>query len=71
MARRRKGDAVSGWICLDKPDEMTSTQFTPDKRDSSSRSPDTAAISRNPSNNSRPRLTNSSSEAGRGVRTTK
>jgi len=26
MARRRKGDAVSGWICLDKPLDMTSTQ---------------------------------------------
>ena len=25
MARRRKGDAVSGWICLDKPYDMTST----------------------------------------------
>ena len=25
MARRKKGDAVSGWICLDKPYEMTST----------------------------------------------
>jgi tRNA pseudouridine55 synthase len=26
MARRRKGDAVSGWICLDKPLDVTSTQ---------------------------------------------
>src|SRR5580704_418303 len=26
MARRRKGDAVSGWICLDKPVGITSTQ---------------------------------------------
>ena len=26
MARRRKGDAVSGWICLDKPIDLTSTQ---------------------------------------------
>ena len=26
MARRRKGDAVSGWICLDKPQGVTSTQ---------------------------------------------
>ena len=26
MARRRKGDAVSGWICLDKPLDLTSTQ---------------------------------------------
>ena len=25
MARRKKGDAVSGWICLDKPYELTST----------------------------------------------
>jgi tRNA pseudouridine55 synthase len=25
MARRRKGDAVSGWICLDKPEGVTST----------------------------------------------
>ncbi len=25
MARRRKGDAVSGWICLDKPYDITST----------------------------------------------
>jgi tRNA pseudouridine55 synthase len=25
VARRRKGDAVSGWICLDKPYDMTST----------------------------------------------
>ncbi len=25
MARRRKGDAVSGWICLDKPSDLTST----------------------------------------------
>ena len=25
MARRRKGDAVSGWICLDKPLDVTST----------------------------------------------
>src|SRR5580698_1174273 len=26
MARRRKGDQVSGWICLDKPLDVTSTQ---------------------------------------------
>src|SRR5450432_4526244 len=26
MARRRKGDAVSGWICLDKPRGLGSTQ---------------------------------------------
>jgi len=26
MARRRKGEAVSGWICLDKPLDLTSTQ---------------------------------------------
>ena len=26
MARRRKGDAVSGWICLDKPSDLGSTQ---------------------------------------------
>ena len=26
MGRRRKGDAVSGWICLDKPLGVTSTQ---------------------------------------------
>ncbi|HZZ32804.1 MAG TPA: tRNA pseudouridine(55) synthase TruB [Phenylobacterium sp.] len=26
MARRRKGDAVNGWICLDKPYDLTSTQ---------------------------------------------
>src|SRR5688572_1297563 len=25
MARRKKGDDVSGWIVLDKPDDMTST----------------------------------------------
>ena len=25
MGRRRKGDAVSGWICLDKPLDLTST----------------------------------------------
>src|SRR5579884_462728 len=25
MARRRKGDAVSRWICLDKPYDLTST----------------------------------------------
>ena len=25
MGRRRKGDAVSGWVCLDKPYEITST----------------------------------------------
>jgi tRNA pseudouridine55 synthase len=25
VARRRKGDAVSGWICLDKPFDLTST----------------------------------------------
>ena len=26
MGRRRKGDAVSGWICLDKPHDLGSTQ---------------------------------------------
>jgi len=26
MGRRKKGDAVSGWICLDKPLDVTSTQ---------------------------------------------
>lgn len=26
MSRRKKGDKVSGWICLDKPYEITSTQ---------------------------------------------
>src|SRR5579875_363233 len=26
MGRRRKGEAVSGWICLDKPLDMTSTE---------------------------------------------
>ena len=26
MARRRKGDAVSGWVCLDKPYDLGSTQ---------------------------------------------
>jgi tRNA pseudouridine55 synthase len=26
MARKRKGDAVSGWVCLDKPLDLTSTQ---------------------------------------------
>ena len=26
MARRRKGDVVSGWICLDKPLDLGSTQ---------------------------------------------
>ena len=26
MSRRRKGDPVSGWVCLDKPPDMTSTQ---------------------------------------------
>src|SRR5450432_3235206 len=26
MARRRKADAVSGWICLDKPRDLGSTQ---------------------------------------------
>src|SRR5450755_4529055 len=26
MPRRRKGEAVSGWICLDKPRELGSTQ---------------------------------------------
>jgi tRNA pseudouridine55 synthase len=26
MGRRRKGEAVSGWICLDKPLEVTSTE---------------------------------------------
>src|SRR5580658_6220379 len=25
MARRRKGEAISGWICLDKPLDITST----------------------------------------------
>ena len=25
MGRRKKGDAVSGWICLDKPYDLTST----------------------------------------------
>ncbi|MFL5297125.1 MAG: tRNA pseudouridine(55) synthase TruB [Phenylobacterium sp.] len=25
MARRRKGEAISGWICLDKPYDLTST----------------------------------------------
>ena len=25
MARRRKGDAISGWVCFDKPLELTST----------------------------------------------
>jgi len=25
MGRRKKGDDVSGWIVLDKPDDMTST----------------------------------------------
>ncbi|HZZ68906.1 MAG TPA: tRNA pseudouridine(55) synthase TruB [Phenylobacterium sp.] len=25
MARKRKGDAVSGWVCLDKPYDLTST----------------------------------------------
>ncbi|MBS0411617.1 MAG: tRNA pseudouridine(55) synthase TruB [Proteobacteria bacterium] len=25
MARRKKGDAVSGWVCLDKPLDLTST----------------------------------------------
>ena len=25
MARRKKGDAISGWICLDKPYDLTST----------------------------------------------
>src|SRR5882762_1571676 len=25
MARRKKGEAVSGWICLDKPYDLTST----------------------------------------------
>jgi tRNA pseudouridine55 synthase len=25
MARRKKGDAVSGWVCLDKPYDLTST----------------------------------------------
>jgi len=25
VGRRRKGDAVSGWICLDKPYDLTST----------------------------------------------
>ena len=26
MARRRKGEQISGWICLDKPVDLTSTQ---------------------------------------------
>jgi len=26
MGRRRKGDPVSGWVCLDKPIDLTSTQ---------------------------------------------
>jgi tRNA pseudouridine55 synthase len=26
MGRRRKGEAVSGWVCLDKPLDLTSTQ---------------------------------------------
>lgn len=26
MARRRKGDKIDGWVCLDKPEGMTSTQ---------------------------------------------
>ena len=26
MARRKKGDAVSGWVCLDKPYDFGSTQ---------------------------------------------
>src|SRR5471030_1363049 len=26
MPRRRKGEAVSGWICLDKPRDLGSTQ---------------------------------------------
>jgi tRNA pseudouridine55 synthase len=26
VARKRKGDAVSGWVCLDKPYDLTSTQ---------------------------------------------
>src|SRR5580692_5229260 len=26
MARRRKGDPVSGWVCLDKPEGLGSTQ---------------------------------------------
>lgn len=26
MARRKKGDKVDGWVCLDKPEGMTSTQ---------------------------------------------
>ena len=25
MGRRRKGDVVNGWVCLDKPLEMGST----------------------------------------------
>ena len=25
MARRKKGDIVNGWVCLDKPLEMGST----------------------------------------------
>ncbi len=26
MGRRKRGDAISGWVVLDKPDDMTSTQ---------------------------------------------
>src|SRR5208282_3911497 len=26
MARRRKGDQISGWVCLDKSADLTSTQ---------------------------------------------
>ena len=26
MGRRRKGETVSGWVCLDKPYDLTSTQ---------------------------------------------
>ena len=26
MGRRRKGEAVSGWVCLDKPHDLGSTQ---------------------------------------------
>jgi len=26
MARRKKGDLVNGWVCLDKPYEMGSTE---------------------------------------------
>ena len=29
MGRRRKGDPVSGWICLDKPHDLASTAAGP------------------------------------------